>query len=223
MRENVAESASPAAKDQIYGRKQNTKFSHPFRAFDLAIALLIVAVTSIALWTFRDYAVSNDEGLQHHYGQLILEYYRSGMTDETVFGFRDLYLYGGLFDIVAVRLSEIFASIDVYDIRHILCALIGISGIAATAATARTISGSRAGFIAAVALAVCGCWYGTMFNHTKDVPLSAFAFSRCYWYFTLALRCCLRCPNRCKGIGDRPAGSFFDQLRISAPRLSSLT
>src|SRR5664279_812009 len=173
MRENVAESASSAATDQIYGRKQNAKFFHPFRAFDLATALLIIAITLIALWTFRDYAVSNDEGLQHHYGQLILEYYRSGMTDETIFGFRDLYLYGGLFDIVTVRLSEIFASIDVYDIRHILCALIGISGIAATAATARTISGSRAGFIAAVALAVCGCWYGTMFNHTKDVPLAA--------------------------------------------------
>ena len=173
MNENVAESMSSAAKDPIYGRKQNTKFFNPFRAFDLATALLIIAITFIALWTFRDYAVSNDEGLQHHYGQLILEYYRSGMTDETVFGFRDLYLYGGLFDIVAVRLSEIFASIDVYDIRHILCALIGISGIAATAATARTISGSRAGFIAAVALAVCGCWYGTMFNHTKDVPLAA--------------------------------------------------
>ena len=74
---------------------------------------------------------------------------------------------------MSVRLSEIFASFDVYDIRHILCALIGIAGIAATAATARTISGSRAGFIAAVALAVCGCWYGAMFNHTKDIPLAA--------------------------------------------------
>ncbi len=173
MSENVAESTSPAAKDQVCGRKLNMKFFHPFRAFDLATALLIIAITLIALWTFRDYAVSNDEGLQHHYGQLILEYYRSGTTDETVFGFRDLYLYGGLFDIVSVRLGEIFASFDVYDIRHILCALIGIAGIAATAAMARTISGSRAGFIAAVALAVCGCWYGAMFNHTKDIPLAA--------------------------------------------------
>ena len=136
-------------------------------------ALLIIAITAIALWTFRDYAVSNDEGLQHHYGQLILEYYRSGMIDETVFGFRDLYLYGGLFDVVAARLGEIFPGIDVYDIRHILCALTGIAGIAATAGIARMISGSRAGFIAAVALAACGAWYGTMFNHTKDVPLAA--------------------------------------------------
>jgi hypothetical protein len=173
MSENVAVSTNPAAKEQIYGRVQNRKLSRSFRAFDLATALLIVAVTSIALFTFHDYAVSNDEGLQHHYGQLILEYYRSGRTDTTVFGFRDLYLYGGLFDILGVRLSEVFSGFDLYDIRHILCALIGISGIAATAATARTISGSRAGFIAAVALAVCGCWYGEMFNHTKDVPLAA--------------------------------------------------
>jgi hypothetical protein len=94
------------------------------------------------------------------------------MIDETVFGFRDLYLYGGLFDVVAARLGEIFGGIDVYDIRHILCALTGIFGVAATAAIARTTSGSRAGFIAAVALAACGAWYGTMFNHTKDVPLA---------------------------------------------------
>ena len=173
MSGNIAASADLATTDQIHSRTQLRKWSRHFGAFDLLTALLIITITSIALWTFRDYAVSNDEGLQHHYGQLILEYYRSGMTDETVFGFRDLYLYGGLFDIVSVRLGEIFASFDVYDIRHILCALIGIAGIAATAATARTISGSRAGFIAAVALAVCGCWYGTMFNHTKDVPFAA--------------------------------------------------
>ena len=141
--------------------------------FDLASWLLLAALVGIALWTFHDYAVSNDEGLQHHYGELILRYYRSGMTDRAVFNFRDLYLYGGLFDIIAVRLSEIFLSFDLYDLRHILCAAIGIGGIAATAATARTISGPRAGFIAAVALTVCGCWYGGMFNHTKDIPLAA--------------------------------------------------
>ena len=141
--------------------------------FDLATWLLLIALIAIALWTYHDYAVSNDEGLQHHYGELILQYYRSGLTDHAVFNFRDLYLYGGLFDIIAVRLAELFPSFDLYDIRHILCALIGIGGIAASAATARTIAGPRAGFIAAVALAVCGCWYGGMFNHTKDIPLAS--------------------------------------------------
>jgi hypothetical protein len=142
-------------------------------AFDLATWLLLAALVAIALCTYHDYAVSNDEGLQHHYGELILQYYRSGLTDHAVFNFRDLYLYGGLFDMIAVRLAELFPLFDLYDIRHILCALIGLGGIAATAATARTIAGPRAGFIAGVALAVCGCWYGGMFNHTKDVPLAS--------------------------------------------------
>ena len=173
MNESVSAGAGMATTDQIDIRSHTASSSRHSGVFDLATALLIVTITSIALWTFRDYAVSNDEGLQHHYGQLILEYYRSGMTDSTVFGFRDLYLYGGLFDILAVRLSEIFTGTDVYDIRHIISVLIGICGVAATAATARAISGSRSGFLAAVALAVCGCWYGTMFNHTKDIPLAA--------------------------------------------------
>ena len=40
-------------------------------------------------------------------------------------------------------------------------------------ATARLIAGPRAGLIAAVALALCGAWYGAMFNHTKDIPFAA--------------------------------------------------
>ncbi len=173
MSESVSACAGQAMNDQIGGRSRTANLSRHSGVFDLATVLLIVTIISLALWTFRDYAVSNDEGLQHHYGQLILEYYRSGMTDRTVFGFRDLYLYGGLFDIVTVRLGEMLEGIDVYNIRHLVSALIGICGIAVTAATARAISGSRAGFLAALALAVCGSWYGTMFNHTKDVPLAA--------------------------------------------------
>jgi len=35
------------------------------------------------------------------------------------------------------------------------------------------IAGPRAGLIAAVALTLCGAWYGAMFNHTKDLPFAA--------------------------------------------------
>ena len=160
---------------------------------DIATVALLVLLAVIALGTFGDYAISNDEGVQHHYGQLILEYYRSGLTDTTVFGFRDLYLYGGLFDIVSVALSQIL-SVDPFDLRHILCPLIGIAGIGAAAATARMIAGPRSGLIAAIALSVCGCWYGGMFNHTKDIPLGA-AMAGASFYL---IRCgrALPCPRR---------------------------
>ena len=70
------------------------------------------------------------------------------------------------------RLSHV-VPVDPYDLRHILCALIGIGGIGAAAATARLIAGPRAGLIAATSLTLCGAWYGSMFNHTKDIPFAA--------------------------------------------------
>jgi len=132
--------------------------------------LLVLAVA--ALFTFRDYAISNDEGVQHHYGELIIAYYRTGFAARDLFTFQNLYLYGGLFDIIAVALAHV-RSVDPHDLRHILCAMTGIGGIAASAATARLIAGPRAGLITAVTLALCGAWYGAMFNHTKDIPFAA--------------------------------------------------
>lgn len=143
-----------------------------FGACDIATVALIAALVVIVLCTFKDYAISNDEGVQHHYGELIIAYYRSGFRVRDLFTFENLYLYGGLFDVIAVALSHVIP-MDPYQLRHILCAMLGIGGIAASAATARLIAGPRAGLIAAVALTLCGAWYGAMFNHTKDIPFAA--------------------------------------------------
>jgi hypothetical protein len=141
-------------------------------AYDIATVALIAALVVIALWTFKDYAISNDEGVQHHYGELIIAYYRSGFKVRDLFAFQNLYLYGGLFDIIVVALANVIPA-DPYELSHVLCAVTGIGGVAASAATARLIAGPRAGLIAAVALALCGAWYGAMFNHTKDIPFAA--------------------------------------------------
>jgi hypothetical protein len=143
-----------------------------FDPFDIATVALIAALGVIALYTAGDYAVSNDEGVQHHYGELIIAYYQSGFRVRDLFTFENLYLYGGLFDVLAVGLAKVIP-IDPYDLRHILCAIMGIGGVAASAAMARLIAGPRAGLIAAVALTLCGAWYGAMFNHTKDIPFAA--------------------------------------------------
>ena len=148
------------------------RFFARFGAYDLVTVVLIAALGVIALCTFKDYAITNDEEVQQRYGELIVAYYTSGFADQGVFSFQNLYLYGGLFDIVAVAFSHL-VPIDPYDLRHILCALIGIGGVGAAAATARMIAGPCAGLIAAVGLSVSGAWYGTMFNHTKDIPFAA--------------------------------------------------
>ncbi|MBY0382686.1 MAG: glycosyltransferase family 39 protein [Xanthobacteraceae bacterium] len=140
--------------------------------WDIATLGVLLALTALVLATFRSYAVSNDEWVQHHYGQLILSYYRSGFTDRSLFSFDNLYLYGGLFDMAAVLLHRV-VPLELYDLRHLMTALIGVGGIGAAAALARHIAGSRAGCLAALCLASCGTWYGDMFTHTKDVPLAA--------------------------------------------------
>lgn len=148
--------------------------------FDLASCAALAALVIVAIWTFQDYAISNDEGVQHQYGELIVAYYKSGFTDQSLFKLDNLYLYGGLFDIAALGLAQILP-VDQYELRHLLCALIGIGGISAAAATARLIAGPRAAFFAIVALALCGSWYGGMYNHTKGIPLASFMAGAMYF------------------------------------------
>jgi hypothetical protein len=157
----------------------------PSDPHDIATCLLLAALAAVAMFTFRDYAISNDEGVQHHYGELIIAYYKSGFAVRDLFTFQNLYLYGGLFDVIAVGLAKVIP-VDPYELRHILCATAGIGGIAAAAATARLISGPRAGLIAAVALSLCGAWYGAMFNHTKDIPFAAAMMAATFFLVRLA-------------------------------------
>jgi hypothetical protein len=155
--------------------------------YDLTAAALLIALLALALTTYDSYAISNDEAVQQQYGELILAYYASGFTDQSLFHYVNLYLYGGLFDVFAVLIERLLPFFDPYSIRHVLCALTGIAGIAAAWATARLVAGPRAGVIAAAALAVCGPWYGSMFNHTKDVPFAAAMMGATY-FLLLATR-----------------------------------
>jgi hypothetical protein len=147
--------------------------------FDLFSVLLLAGLVAVALATFEQYGISNDEAVQQRYGELIIAYYASGFTDQSLFHFDNLYLYGGLFDIAAVLLERA-VPLEPFFVRHILCAMIGIVGIGATCATARLIAGPRAGLFAAVGLALCGPFYGAMFNHTKDIPFAAFMMAATY-------------------------------------------
>jgi hypothetical protein len=77
-----------------------------FESHDVATVVLLAALIVVALFTYKDYAISNDEGVQHHYAELIIDYYSSGFRDQSLFSFQNLYLYGGLFDILAVAIMR---------------------------------------------------------------------------------------------------------------------
>jgi hypothetical protein len=154
--------------------------------YDLAAVVLLAGLVALVFATYDSYAISNDEPVQQHYGELILAYYWSGFVDQSLFHYENLYLYGGLFDALAVIAQHLLPFFEPYAIRHVLCALIGIAGIGVAFATARLVAGSRAGAIAAFALAACGPWYGTMFNHTKDIPFAAAMMGATYFLLRAA-------------------------------------
>src|SRR3984893_18987901 len=92
------------------------RFFARFGACDLATVVLIAALGVMVLCTFKDYAISNDEEVQQRYGELIVAYYASGFADQSVFHFKNLYLYGGFFDVLAVGLQS-FLPLDPYAVR----------------------------------------------------------------------------------------------------------
>lgn len=135
----------------------------------LAAGLLLYIACSHDL-----HGLSNDEEVQHVYGRLLLDFYASGFTDRAAFAYRNLYLYGGFFDLIAAGLERLGAAGgSVWDLRHLLSAGFGFVGIVYTGLLARRFGGPRAGFLAALLLSLTGAWSGAMFTHTKDVPFAA--------------------------------------------------
>lgn len=137
----------------------------------LSLALFVILGLFILL-TFKQYGISNDEEVQHIYGRLLLDFYSSGFSDRSAFEYRNLFLYGGFFDLIAALLEKVLP-IWVWDMRHLLSALFGVAGIAAAYKIALRLGGERAGFLTVLLLAITGSWSGAMFTHTKDVPFAA--------------------------------------------------
>lgn len=151
-----------------------------------SLALLVALAIFIAL-TFHQHGISNDEEVQHIYGRLLLQFYSSGFADQSAFHYKNLYLYGGFFDLVAAGLEK-FVTIWVWDMRHLLSALFGLAGIVAAYKITRELGGERAGFIVIALLSVTGAWSGAMFTHTKDIPFATCMTWALYYTMLIAQR-----------------------------------
>ncbi|HEY3918225.1 MAG TPA: glycosyltransferase family 39 protein [Stellaceae bacterium] len=141
-------------------------------SWDALACLLFGAVAIIALLTFQDYGVTWDEDVHNWYGVFVLNYYLSGFTDLRSLHWLDLYNYGAVFDSIAAALNLV-SPFGTYETRHLLNALVGIVGLVGTWKLGRVLGGPRAGFLAALFLALTPNYYGQMFNNPKDVPFAA--------------------------------------------------
>jgi Dolichyl-phosphate-mannose-protein mannosyltransferase len=140
--------------------------------WDRLACLLFAALVMLAFLTFRDYGVTWDEDVHFSYGYKVLDFYLSHGLDKSYLGFMNLYTYGAAFDLLTAALARI-SPIGAWETRHLVDALIGILGIAGTWRIGRFLGGPRAGFLAALLLALTPNYYGHMFNNPKDIPFAA--------------------------------------------------
>jgi hypothetical protein len=121
--------------------------------------------------TFRDYGLGWDDFTHAQYGQLLLAYYGSGLTDQRALSFVNLFMYGGGFD-MAAGLAEKVLPFDPFETRRLLGAFVGLIGLGLTWRLARRIGGPLAGLIALAVLACSPHYYGHMFINAKDTPFA---------------------------------------------------
>jgi len=134
------------------------------------IAVFIVAlVVTIAI--FPDFGLSWDEEVQNEYGHRVLRYYTSGLTDSSHAEYRNLYLYGGLFDSIASLLNK-FSPFGEFETRHLLNALTGLLGVVGAVLLARRVAGPLAGLFTALLLLLTPTYFGHLFTNPKDIPFS---------------------------------------------------
>ncbi len=143
---------------------------------DSAAAALVVCLLVIAFLTYNDYGLGWDDYAHWKYGELLLSYYASGFTDLRAFSHYNLFYYGGGFDLTAAALGKLLP-MDVFEIRRLLGALVGIAGLIIVWRTARRLAGPVAGLIALTLLATTSLYYGHMYINPKDIPFAvAMAF-----------------------------------------------
>lgn len=160
---------------------------NPGRSASIAV---FAVLSVIALVTFRSYGISNDEEVQQTYGELLIRFYASGFSDDNAFHYRNLYLYGGLFDLVAAAIGQ-HLSMPTYEWRHLLSAVVGLVGMWGTWRLTRLLTNEAWACVAVLLLAATGAWWGPLFNETKDISFAAAMI----WVTYYAARIAPQLPN----------------------------
>lgn len=125
-----------------------------------------------------------DEKIQHEYGELVYRYFESGFRDRSALEYKDLYLYGGLFDLLCVLGTKLIPA-DPFIVRHVVNSAFGWIGVAYAGRLANLLFGPAAGLLAMVMLTLSPRYLGDAMNNPKDIPFAALATVATYYLATV--------------------------------------
>jgi len=134
----------------------------------------------VILTTFFDYGVTVDEPPLLHYGNDIVQWYKSRFSVLGSFETSNTKMYGGLVHVLGYALSQ-FLPLDPYDGYHLTSALIGFSGVVAAYRIGSLLGSGPTGFLVAAFLIFTPRYYAHIFNNPKDIPFAVFYLWSVFW------------------------------------------
>ncbi len=152
----------------------------------ILLASFVLVFMALTVMSFS-YGLSGDEVDMNEYGKLILRFFTSFGSDESVFRTpeqlnaakeynynRDgvIQYYGGLFDLVCAIVNK-FSPLAEYTTRHILNAWAGFVAIFFAARITRRILGEQAAIICVWLMFLSPFFLGHAMNNPKDIPFAA--------------------------------------------------
>ena len=120
--------------------------------------------------TVSNYGMTWDEEFHNTYGEYVLAWFESGFKDQRALSYKNSYIYGALFDVVALLFARV-SPLGLYEDRHLVNVAFGILALAGTWRLGTLLLGARAGFLALGLTALTPMFYGHTFNNPKDIPV----------------------------------------------------
>lgn len=181
--------------------KDQFRWQNPGAGWNRATLGACLATLAVIFGTFCDYGMSWDEPAQHFYGSHIANFFGTLFKDRSALSYADLYLYGGFYEFIVRVIAKIFGEFTgwftVYEVRHLVTAVLGLFAALGAGNLAKTLSGSdRARFFTVAFLILNPVFYGHTFMNTKDIPFAAFYIWAIY-YIVEVLK---HAPNFSRGL-----------------------
>ncbi|MCS6990999.1 MAG: glycosyltransferase [Chitinophagales bacterium] len=163
---------------QVLRRQSFPEFAQPQQApFRLAFFSLSAFLLFLMAALSFDYGITGDDLDQKIYGEAVLDFYTTWGRDTSCLhvkvGNKDnLYLYGGLFNMISAAANRYIGGLDEYDMRHLINSISGWAAIVFTGLLAHRLGGWLAAVLALVLLASWPQFFGHSMNNPKDIPFA---------------------------------------------------
>ena len=138
---------------------------------------------------YRCRDANDSRGLRTDLGRRIPEHLRRarpglvsspGFSDDGALRYKNLYLYGGFFDVLAQLFARV-SPLGLYEDRHLVNVAFGLLALDGTGRLGTLLLGRRGGLLAMVLTALTPMFYGHSFNNAKDIPFAAlFVWTLCH-------------------------------------------